>query len=105
MLSLPPHGLLSNQCRHLNMQASEHYDKVVFTVDFRPVLLDLLGYCIYWLVRSNDSHLTRGQQCRYLLDYVRHMLDCSNRVGLILQQIGKSDVMLTLNGFPLFCDG
>lgn len=67
-----------------NMQASAHYDELVITVDFKPVPLGQLGYCIYFLDSSNDWHLTRVQHL--LLDLVHHMLDCSNRVGLISQQ-------------------
>lgn len=56
------------------------------TVDVRPVPLGLLGYRIYWLVSGNDWHLTGFYHCYYLLDLVYHMLDCSNRVGLISLQ-------------------
>ena len=45
--------------------------------------LYLLGYCVYWLVSSDDRSLTRIQELYYVLDINYEMSDCSYRVGLI----------------------
>ena len=48
-----------SQSIHLNAHASEHHDKVIFTILIRPVPLDLVGNCIYWLI----SAVTRDTCC------------------------------------------